>query len=436
AYLAFALVQNASRAESLRGRAHYLGWGGYGFLYLSLIAISYAAESWRFLVYLGAANVPGLVLAVRRRWLWLPAAVLAGTAATFAFWLGLAYRPDALVPAVTVLSVLTAELLAVNPALQLTGSRIDGWRETGVLVGTAAFSYFSFYWLLYSGYHDALAGVVLGFAGLYGALTVVKRRYWPELERLLQASLALSVILLTWGIHLQFSGRWVAILWSLEAVGLVALRLRPRFYWLGWGSMAIFGLAVTRAAAETGEMARGGPVVWNIRALTYAVLAVSLTVASWLMSKRREREWAREVLLSTVFRVVAAALGGVLYTLEAVEYSQGLQTVFSEGVTDRTHMLLSIGWTVYSVVLLATGFLRRLRAIRWMGLGILVVVAVKVFLYDLAGVEMVYRIGSFFALGAVLMLGSWLYRRYGRELREEWGADAAEGAARGSIEED
>ena len=414
-YLAYAVFLEEVRDRREKLTPEHLSWGGCAFLYLSLLGVAFVLDPWDFAVYLAAATGVALTVGVWRRWRGLPVAVLAGTTVAFGYWLSTVYTTDYLIPALTVLSILTAELLAVMPALQLTGERVDGWRETIELAGAAVLSYAAFDWLLRPEHYDALGPLALGFTALYGTGTYLERRFWPELTNLLHASLGLSVVLLTWGIHLQFEGHWVPILWAIEAVGLVVLSSGPRFGWLAWAALSVFALSTGRTVAETGEMARDALLIFNTRVATYAVQIVCLTAASWLMVKGRRGVSRSEGALSVVFRVGAAALGGVLYTLEAIEFSQGLQTVFREGLTDGTHMLLSIGWTVYSVVLLAIGFLRRLVALRWIGLGILGLVVVKVFVYDLAGVALVYRIGSFFALGVVLMLGSLLYRLYGGE---------------------
>ena len=49
--------------------------------------------------------------------------------------------------------------------------------------------------------------------------------------------------------------------------------------------------------------------------------------------------------------------------------------------------------------------------LRWLGLGVFALTVGKVFLIDLASLKTVYRIGSFLALGALLVAASFLYQR-------------------------
>ena len=50
-------------------------------------------------------------------------------------------------------------------------------------------------------------------------------------------------------------------------------------------------------------------------------------------------------------------------------------------------------------------------AMRWQGLALFGLVVGKVFIYDLASLERVYRIVSFMALGVLLLIVSFLYQR-------------------------
>jgi uncharacterized membrane protein len=55
---------------------------------------------------------------------------------------------------------------------------------------------------------------------------------------------------------------------------------------------------------------------------------------------------------------------------------------------------------------------RASRALRFVSLGFLLLTVAKVFLYDLAALEGLYRILSFLGLGVSLILVSLLYQRF------------------------
>jgi hypothetical protein len=79
--------------------------------------------------------------------------------------------------------------------------------------------------------------------------------------------------------------------------------------------------------------------------------------------------------------------------------------------------LLTTGWAVAALVLLAAGFAVRDRISRIEGLALLLVCILKAFLYDLRNLETVYRILSFIALGLILLAVSWIYTRFREHIR-------------------
>ncbi len=73
---------------------------------------------------------------------------------------------------------------------------------------------------------------------------------------------------------------------------------------------------------------------------------------------------------------------------------------------------VSMGWAIAALALLGTGFATKERTFRLCGLALLLLTLGKVTLFDLAGVETIYRILSFIVLGVILLLASLAYTRY------------------------
>jgi uncharacterized membrane protein len=70
---------------------------------------------------------------------------------------------------------------------------------------------------------------------------------------------------------------------------------------------------------------------------------------------------------------------------------------------------LSILWALASLIAIAVGFAKRLPAPRYAALALLAVTLLKVLLIDMAGVETLWRILSFTAVGALLLCVSFVY---------------------------
>jgi uncharacterized membrane protein len=74
-------------------------------------------------------------------------------------------------------------------------------------------------------------------------------------------------------------------------------------------------------------------------------------------------------------------------------------------------LLLSGLWTVTGVTALVVGLRRDVRPLRLGALALLLVTVGKVFLYDLATLTSLYRVGSFIGLGLLLLLAAGVWQR-------------------------
>ncbi len=66
-------------------------------------------------------------------------------------------------------------------------------------------------------------------------------------------------------------------------------------------------------------------------------------------------------------------------------------------------------WALYAIAYTSGGIWRNIRVLRYLGLGLFVIVAGKVFLYDLSEMPMIFRVIAFFVVGIALLLGSFAY---------------------------
>ena len=82
-------------------------------------------------------------------------------------------------------------------------------------------------------------------------------------------------------------------------------------------------------------------------------------------------------------------------------------------------MALSVTWGLYALALLGIGFWKRIRSMRLVALGLFGVTGLKLVLVDMAGVEDLYRIVSFFAIGLLMVGASYLYHRAEQKLESE-----------------
>ncbi|HEU5303653.1 MAG TPA: DUF2339 domain-containing protein [Gemmatimonadales bacterium] len=111
------------------------------------------------------------------------------------------------------------------------------------------------------------------------------------------------------------------------------------------------------------------------------------------------------------------ALGGALVlfgvTGEISRYFE-LKTLSSQQAGLASGLAVSAWWLVFAAALVAVGFRRSLKQVRLAGLAVAGLAVVKVLLYDLSSLDALYRVGSVFILGLVLLLLAYLYHRQAR----------------------
>jgi uncharacterized membrane protein len=134
-----------------------------------------------------------------------------------------------------------------------------------------------------------------------------------------------------------------------------------------------------------------------MRLIDYGVVLAVLFGAWGLLARRRG-----ESLPAAVFGYAGLALLFVYATLELNSLLYWKLRAFQGGG-------LSILWALFAIAFIAGGIRANVRALRYLGLILFVVVTGKVFLVDLRAMETIYRVVAFFVVGVILLSGSFAY---------------------------
>jgi len=117
----------------------------------------------------------------------------------------------------------------------------------------------------------------------------------------------------------------------------------------------------------------------------------------------------RPEVLSYWYTIIAMALLFVYVTFETGSLLQHFVPGLKPGG-------ISIVWTLYALVLITLGIVRRIRSLRYAGLTLCAIVPCKVFFIDLAHLSQLYRIVAFIVLGVMFVGGALAYLRLGAYL--------------------
>jgi len=273
---------------------------------------------------------------------------------------------------------------------------------------------------------DAVAGVErLLFLVNPFALLVLARAAGPSL--LEHAPGALPAVL--GGIYL--SAGWARRTASLLIMGFALIALACAIQWSAtatavcWTGLVLAALAAdrwgerpgARAAAlgaaalaflwlflvAVGTRRSGAPAFTDAWALAlYAYLVCTAFAARWWRSITGGPAWeARGTEALWALCGAAVFIGG---SIELWRYFSSLARLAGD-------FSLSVFWLLYSGVLVRLGFRLNRKDVRSAGLGVAAGAGLKIVLYDLANLEALYRIASFFALALIALAVAYTYNK-------------------------
>jgi len=255
----------------------------------------------------------------------------------------------------------------------------------------------------------ALNILEIAFAALILELLSLETWTWFERPLLTAKSTA----------YLAFSRYMViSIIWSFYSIPVVLYSLRKRsdaLLIIGLGSLAA-GIAVTASQGFYFSPIRSFTLLFNIRALAFAMCAFAL-IAQYMLFSRRVTNYVWIPTFLRILQVILSLFIFELITVETIDFFNRMSTLAPQAriinySANMRQMILSVVWLIYSFILISFGFWQRVRAIRFVAISLFAVAILKVFISDLSFLDPLYRIFSFAGLALILFATSYLYQRY------------------------
>ncbi|MBS1536120.1 MAG: DUF2339 domain-containing protein [Bacteroidetes bacterium] len=167
--------------------------------------------------------------------------------------------------------------------------------------------------------------------------------------------------------------------------------------------------------------------LFNIRAGLLVFLMILFTFQLNIL--RRNSKFIDRINYKTLYiGIFGLAILFLIFELITVEtysyYQKQLSLLIIQYGGDSTHeylitdnenmqqLMLSVVWLVYSILMMIMGFWKKNRSLRISSISLSGIVILKVFLFDLSFLTLLYRVISFFGLGVILLLTSYFYQRY------------------------
>jgi uncharacterized membrane protein len=288
----------------------------------------------------------------------------------------------------------------------------------------AAFFWAVLYRVLYATSPSILGTASLALALLYLVLGIAILRASAE-EAHVRATLGLAAAFVTIAIPVQLGLNGITLAWAAEGVVLLALGVRFASPLARGGGYGVLALAVLRLFARHAPLHSGEfrPFL-NPPFATWLAVIAALALGLYVARAPRQAKEAPDIwvgpalsalALALLFGVLTAETRGAFVQSEAIA-SRGGDSAGGQHARLMGSLAVSVLWSAFATALLGFGLAVRSRPFFYAAYALFAVAACKVALVDLAELQTLYRIVSFFALGVLLMAGAYLNIRFRERL--------------------
>jgi uncharacterized membrane protein len=208
-----------------------------------------------------------------------------------------------------------------------------------------------------------------------------------------------------YGAAIALDGAWLVLALAVAAVALAWLARR---FAHAVALDAAVGYLVVAAGHVLAFDAPPDALREGVDSLPRAALALAGVVAGGFAVRSLAGDAARELV--RLLAIGAAIAAVYLPSVAIVDLATGERT--EPGQTPQ--VLLSAFWSLTGLGAIVYGLLRNERRFRLGGLILLSIAVAKVFLYDLAALDEIFRVASFVVLGLLLLAGAYAYARMRR----------------------
>jgi uncharacterized membrane protein len=213
---------------------------------------------------------------------------------------------------------------------------------------------------------------------------------------------------------IQFEREWITLGWALEGFALILLYRKVPHRGLRIVGTALLCVAFVRLALNPAVLEyhkRTGTKIWNWYLYAYGITSVCLILGARLFKPPLQNRIERAA--PSLLYSLGAILIFLLLNVEIADYfSIGPTLTFSFSGDFARDMTYSIAWALFAFALLLVGMRQKSGAVRYAGLGLLLITLAKLFLHDLGSLSQLYRIGAFIGVAIILIVVSFIYQRF------------------------
>ena len=421
-------------------------------------------------LYIAMLNTGVMGMGWFKKWTWLNYGAMAGTVILFGGWMDQFYwrNPDGqLGMTFFFLTIFFLQFLVTAVLHHFRNQEESTLADFAFLTLNAGVYFLASYGILRVEYKDSLGFFALALSVLH--LAVAYRSYMSNLrDRKLNLFLVgVAVVFLSIAVPLQLSGYWISISWLTEAVVLIGVGVYLREYVLNMFGWIVFAFGLLSVLGDVSQLRYGnsyggGSGILSSNFTPFANSAFLMLVMSvgamyaigYLYAKFESGDKWKQILsgmviaanLLTLYAVSSEI--GIKYDQMIRDVERSAQVIESNTLTyqgngqtfgdvnintyeSRAGMMREIGslqnqkttvrsifWTLYAILLLALGFMKRIRALRIGGLILIFLTFAEVFMMVWGFGDEIYRIVASTVFGVLALIASFIYVKYKHLLKD------------------
>lgn len=206
--------------------------------------------------------------------------------------------------------------------------------------------------------------------------------------------------------------------WIIYSVTLLSIGFKENIKQIVYFSLMGIGISIAYLLVQEPSFASSHnfmPII-NLRFLAFVTIVACLIFTCKMLKKNQESyAWCKS--LQGKLPYVWALILFLLLNFEISDYFGNYSYALSN-VFNTKQLAISLGWLIYSIIAMYFGILKCLKPLRKIALIVLGLTILKVFIFDLSFLDQLGRIIAFMGLGVILLLLSFFYQKYSKQIKK------------------
>jgi uncharacterized membrane protein len=213
-----------------------------------------------------------------------------------------------------------------------------------------------------------------------------------KFNRIFDLHFVMTCILVAIAIPVQFDNTIVTVLWVLMTVGLTYAGLKQEHKGLFYVGYIGYVIPIARVLFYD---------LWWLDSWERWLAVGSGLVGLIAIQQIANKGYKDTPGWMEIYNIIGILIGLVWIPVEIYEQLDG----------STAHVANSIAWAIYSICLIFYGVNNKRKLFNWSGVVVFAIVMLKVLIVDLSNLENIFRVIALVVVGAIALVGSFLYVR-------------------------